>query len=193
MKAFLAILSLCLAGCGTITARRIVEAQTPGAATGAGATLTGPANSAAPTSQTAERTILFQLPALPIPQPAIPESLIKPAPLPAAPLPPAPAWIAERVTTQLGQHQDAAGIVKFAATMSGWGTVRWVGLICILVCLGGLLWSHGNPAGYPVAFWKVGGCGLVLMFVGDHPAWLLLLLIPLGFYAAQKLGVIRIP
>lgn len=191
--AALLLLAAALIGCSTVRdARRVVAEQKPGVATGAGATFVGPANSAAPSTQTAERLIAFEPP-----MPEIPQVVVQsPSPVgPAAPLLPAPrpAWVQERVTTTLGQHQDAAGIVKVAATMSGWSTVKWLGALCILVCAGGILWSHGNPDGYPLVFWKVGGIGVFLMIAGDHPAWLLLLLIPLGFYAVQKLNLIRLP
>ena len=181
------------------TARKVAEAQAPGVATGAGATLSGPANSAASSTQVAERRVAYQpIPrpsavAAPEPQrPSVPMIMSEPPPITVAPQS-APAWTYERTETTLGQHQDAAGIVKVAATMSGWSTVKWIGLICILTCIGGLLWSHGNPDGYPLVFWKVGGIGLFLVLVGDHPAWLLLLLLPLGWYAVQKLNLLRIP
>lgn len=201
----LAIIVVCL-GCSACSmlptsVNRIVEAQTPGVATGAGATLTGPANSATPTTQNAERTIAFTIPnievaapTISIPQPAVPLMSVEPPPPRMPPMSmPQVAWIQERTSTSLGQHQDAAGIVKVAATMSGWSSVKWIGFLCILVCVGGLLWSHGNPDGYPLVFWKVGGVGLFLVLVGDHPAWLLLLLLPLGLYALQKLNLLRIP
>ena len=186
---------LLLSACAPFAARKIVEAQTPGTVTGAGATLVGPGNSASPTTQSAERTIAFTVPQVGTTPQLTPVAVQTPTPVPSAvPLVSiSPAWIQERVTTQLGQHQDAAGIIKVAASVSQWGTVKWMGLICILVCIGGLLWSHGNPDGYPVVFWKVGGCGIALMLIGDHPAWLLILIIPFAFYAVQKLGLIRIP
>jgi hypothetical protein len=190
------LVALALAGCTPInTARRVIQAQAPGSAAGAGAVLTGPTNSATGSAQEAERLVSFQLPGLPIPSPSVPEINVGAPGAERSPIMPAPrpAWIYERSQTTLGAHQDAAGIMKVAATLSGWSSIKWIGLICILACVGGLLWSHGNPDGYPVVFWKVGGVGLCLILVGDHPAWLLLLLIPLAFYAVQKMNLLRIP
>lgn len=184
------------AACSPISsARHIVEAQTPGQVTGAGATLVGPANSATGSSQIAERRMWYRPTRPAAGSVPVAPPVITPAPRVEQPpiQPAAPEWIYERTETTLGQHQDAAGIVKVAATMSAWSSVKWIGLLCILVCLGGLLWSHGNPDGYPLVFWKVGGIGLFLVLVGDNPFWLLLLLLPLGFYAIQRLNLLRLP
>ena len=199
------LLCLSLSGCKSfpVSAQKIVAAQAPGVATGAGATFTGPANSAAPSHQVAERTITFQ--PIPLPQPTIPVIQIPPGSPPSAqpsalqlsPFNPqlaaAPATLHERVETALGAHQDAAGIVKVASTMSSWGTVKWIGLLCVLGAVAGLLWSAGHDQGYPVVFWKIGGVGVFLLLAGDNPLWLLLLLIPFGFYLVQRLNLLRIP
>lgn len=187
----LLLVALLAAGCASSAARKIIAAQAPGTATGAGATLTGPANSATPTTQTAERTIAFHVPAIPVPQPTVPVIAVA-APGDSAPPPPAaPVWLQEKTTTTIGQHQDAAELAKVVA--GGKPLLWWLGLACVATCLGGLLWSHGNPEGYPLVFWKVGGCGVAFMLVGDNPAWLFLLLLPLGFYAVQKLNLLRLP
>lgn len=200
----------CLAfvGCANRPAE-IVRAQAPGGASGAGAVLTGPANSAAPTSQRAERVVAYFPPAPAVavssrppsspaaspgsalPSPAHPEA---PAGIsPAPPAPALPAWVVERVETNLGQHQDAAAIVKVAAAVSSWGAVKWIGALALALGVIGWLWSVGNPAGFPIVFLKIAGCGLALVLVGDSPGWLLLFLLPVGFYAAQKLGLVRVP
>jgi hypothetical protein len=180
-------------GCGQVTSRRIIEAQTPGGASGAGASLTGPANSATASTQTAERTMGFYVPPVAVPRPAVPMIQIETPGLAALPMPPAPAWVQERVQTTIGAHQDASGMMKAAAAMDRWGTVKWMGLLCILVGVGGLLWSAGHNEGYPLIFWKLIGGGVFFIFVAENPAWLLLLLIPLGFYAVQKFNLLRIP
>jgi hypothetical protein len=98
----------------------------------------------------------------------------------------------EKVTTTIGQHQDAAGILAMAAkAASDWGWLRWVGVVCMLAGVAGWLWSVGNPGGYPVVFLGVAACGVLFVFAAENPAWLLVLLLPGGFYAAQKLGVLR--
>ena len=196
---FLALLAL-TAGCAHTIGRRIVEAQTPGTATGAGATLTGPANSATPTKQTAERKIAYHRPVVPPAPAALPPidvtaPAVAPPGQPAIPAPePVPAWIYEKTETTLGQHQDAAGIVKVAATMAQWSSVKWMGLFCIVAGLFGIAWSYKNEeSGYPLVYIKVAAVGVFLVMVADNPAWLLLLLLPLGFYAAQKFNLLRLP
>jgi hypothetical protein len=198
MKLLLVLIALACFGCAQ-TGRRIIEAQTPGASSGAGATLTGPANSAAPSSQVAERRIAYQAapiaPAL-VPVVQIDAPGIAAPPIPAAqlPAPSMPAWVYERTETTLGQHQDAADIVKVAVAVSKWGTVRIVGILCIVLGLGGILWSYKNDeSGYPLVYLKVAGAGVVFLLVGDNPWLLLLLLLPLGLYAAQKFNLLRLP
>lgn len=200
-------------GCKTMqfgkagVAPAILEAQAGGIASGAGGTLQGPANSAAPSTQVATRRTVYVPPDLigvrygqsrpaPAPTPAVKsavESPLTPPPAPSQPIAPSVAWTEERTETTIGQHQDAAGIVKMAATLGGWSTLRWMGALCLAVCIGGLLWSHGNPDGYPLVFWKVGGCGVFFLLCSDNPSWLLLLLLPLGFYAVQKFNLLKIP
>lgn len=203
----LAIICSLMAGCAN-PGRDVVKGQAPGHATGAGSSFTGPANSAAPSTQKAKRTTVYQkAPAArrnstvttPDGQEFELVPVVRTAPAveqpaaPAAPTNPAPSWISEETETTFGQHQDAAGIVKVAMAASRWSLMRWLGIICVLVCLGGLLWSHENPNGYPVVFWKVGACGVFFIIAADHPAWLLLLLLPLGFFAVQKLNLLRLP
>ena len=221
-RALLSALALALAGCSA--SRPVVEAQTPGLASGAGATLTGPGNSAAPTTQEAERVTVYDAQDLPPPDLApfaAPGVTYQAAPAPAGsrdapaaevpgvvtpgrdssiagaawavtpPLLPRPAYVHERVKTTIGQHQDAAGIIRAAGALAQWGWLRWVGVVCILVGGAGWLWSVGNPAGYPVVFLGVLACGVVFVLASANPAWLLVLLLPVGFYAAQKLGVVR--
>jgi hypothetical protein len=183
MKLLLVLIALACFGCAQ-TGRRIIEAQTPGASSGAGATLTGPANSAAPIAPALVPVVQIDAPGIAAP------------PIPAAqlPAPSMPAWVYERTETTLGQHQDAADIVKVAVAVSKWGTVRIVGILCIVLGLGGILWSYKNDeSGYPLVYLKVAGAGVVFLLVGDNPWLLLLLLLPLGLYAAQKFNLLRLP
>lgn len=208
----LAIL-LASVGCSSLpgTAGSIVAQQTPGVSSGAGATFQGPANSAAPSTQVATRRVGYYPP--PVRQWPLPVTGIQPvsaAALPAEPsapppastsasgftppsAPPAPAWIDEHTETTFGQHQDAAGIVKVAVSMGRWGRARWFGILCCLAAVGGLLWAHNNPEGYPVVCWKIGAVGIFLAVFDPSPWWLLLLIIPAGFYLLQKLGLLRLP
>lgn len=201
----LLLLILAAAGCLNKTGQHIAEAQKPGIATGAGATLTGPANSATPTTQVAQRRIAYYPPAAapapapsPTPIPVIDTSspagvapTSSPSQLSSSLAPPAPAWIDERTETTLGQHQDAAGLIKAANALSSWGRARWLGVVCILFAAFALAWAHNNPDGYPVVAWKVGAVGLFLALFDPSPWWLLLLLIPAAFYVAQKLKLIN--
>ncbi len=212
------VLSGCqaLPGQASRSTTAIVKAQTPGTATGSGASVTGPSNSAAPTTQVAERRTAYFPPAAPVrkvmpaamPAPVVAASAA-PEPTPAAavvavPSPPqpvgvegvpqlTPAWTYERTETTLGQHQDAAGIAKVAATVGNWGALKWCGLFCILGGIAGLLYAAGHDEGYPLVCWKIIGFGIFFMMAGDNPLWLLLLLLPFGFYAAQKFGLIAAP
>jgi len=196
----LAVLALFLFGCQNQAGRadNIVKEQTPGAASGAGATLTGPANSGAASTQIATRRTGFypswanwnfrwgkQAPAA---TPAGTNSDREKTAAEAAGLPPypLPAWTEERTETTLGQHQDAAGILQVATAMGGWGRARWFGLLCMFAAYSGLLWAHGNPEGYPLVCWKIGAIGVALAVFDPSPWWLLLLLIPAAFYAYQK-------
>lgn len=208
MKTLTPFLALALVGCqmphfGTpagISATSVISAQAPGTATGGGGTLVGPVNSASPSTQTSETRRAYYPP--PVREP-LPRYETPPSPVPVgvttppvvqqeqSVAPPAPAWIDEKTTTSIGQHQDATGLVKLATVASGKPMLWWLGLCCIAVCVGGLLWSHGNVDGYPVIFWKVGACGVFFLFAGENPLWLLLLLIPIGFYAFQKFGLMK--
>lgn len=172
-------------------AHKIVAGQTPGVATGAGATITGPANSASPTSQLAERIMSFA--PLPVPQPTVPVIQIDQPQPPTFQPPLAPTMVHERVQTTIGQHQDAAGIVKIANAASGWSKIKWLGLVAIVVGIGGLLHAAGNNEGYPLCWWKTIGAGVTMMILDDNPWLWALLLVPAGFYAVQKLGLLRIP
>lgn len=204
---------LCLTGCQNRVSRGIVAEQKPGYAEGAGATFTGPANSAAASTQVAQRRVAYYAPQRePLPRYAAPrkaapettESTEVEAPAqaapsaPFAPLPPvqaapAPAWIDERTETTFGQHQDAAGLVKAATAVGSWGRARWFGILCILAAIGGLLYAAGNAEGYPLICWKVGAVGVFLATFDPSPWWLLLLIIPAGFYVIQKLNLLRLP
>lgn len=192
--------ALLFAGCAHFpgTAGSVVAQQTPGVATGAGATFTGPANSAAASTQTAARRVSYYPPPVraPLPRfgsPARESRAEVVAPPVLLPSPAAPAWIDERTETTFGPHQDASGIIKAANFLAGWGKARWFGVLCLLGAAFGLAWAHNNPEGYPVICWKVGGIGLFLALFDPSPWWLLLLLIPAGFYLAQKLGLLRLP
>ncbi len=199
MRLLIALFAVALVGgCKNLptSVSKIVAGQTPGEATGAGAVFVGPANSAAPSTQVATRQVGYYPPPVKMP---LPRFVPTPAPQPqadVAPVPPetpVPAWVNEHVETTFGQHQDAAGIVKVATSMGGWGSARWLGILCMLGGAFGLAWAHGNPDGYPVVCWKVGGVGLVLAIFDPNPWWILLLLIPAGFYLAQKLNLLKLP
>lgn len=203
------LLSLC--GCVRGGAG-VVAAQAPGRASGAGSELVGPTNAATPSEQTAERVTVYQTDGISAnygatsvensprarsaesgaarvtPAPALHDRL---APAPALPAVVAPAYVIERTQTKLGAHQDAGRIVKLAAAAESWTWLRWVGVACVLAGAGGWLWSVGNPAGFPVVFLGVMACGVVFIFASNNPAWLLVLALPVLFYAAQKLGVVR--
>jgi hypothetical protein len=208
VHALILALALSQTGCQNRMSRGIVSEQKPGLATGAGATFTGPANSAAASTQVAQRRVAYYAPpaasapvAAPLPvrteSPAAPQA----APAPAAhapsyappPGPPAPAWIDERTETSFGQHQDAAGLMKAATAIGSWGRARWFGILCLLASIGGLLYAHGNPEGYPLICWKVGAVGVFLAVFDPSPWWLLLLILPAGFYVVQKLNLLRLP
>lgn len=177
-------------------AASVVSAQAPGVASGAGAEVVGPANSASPTTQTAERRVAYYPP--PGREWPLPTSGVQPQPAPQpapvdAPKDVTPAWSYEKVSTTIGQHQSAATIVKVAEQASGWSSVRWLGILALLVGIGGALWSYNNEHGYMLVFVKVAICGLILVIVGENPWLLLILLIPFGFYVIQKLGLLRLP
>lgn len=209
----LAVLLAAFTGCANRardTSKAILDAQTPGSATGAGATLTSPGNSAAPTTQTATRRMAFYAPAAPqpvrveSPQPLKVESTIpdidtraasSPSTFtfqPSTPAPPAPAWLEEKTETSIGQHQEAAGIMKAAATLDKWPAVKWLGLLAIIGGIAGLLWAAGHDQGYPLVCWKFVGAGLVLILLGDSPWALAALVVPIGFYLAQKYNLARL-
>jgi len=202
-------------GCQNRLSRGIVSEQKPGLATGAGATFTGPANSAAASTQVAQRRAAYYAPSSPVAAP-LPVRTTEPTPLapslapeaaPAAsgsPLsslssqlppsaPPAPAWIDERTETTFGPHQDAAGLMKAATAIGSWGKARWLGLLCCAFSALALAWSHNNPEGYPLVAWKIGAVGLALVVLDPSPWWLLLLILPAAFYVVQKLNLLRLP
>lgn len=198
---------LTLTGCAQRSGANILAEQRPGEASGAGATLTGPTNAAAATTQTAKRRVGYYPPPSrqwPLPTTGLvatpaettlpvnattpdqsPSGAVSPAPLAA----PAPAWIDETVTTTIGQHQDAAGLIKAASAMASWGKARWLGIVCILCGAFGLAWAHNNPDGYPLICWKIAGIGLALAIFDPSPWWLLALLLPAAFYIWQKLQI----
>lgn len=198
------------AGCSTLGLTKAVslaEAQQAGHAEGAGANVTGPTNAAAPTVQSAFRdikytpvivrpkaraehefpAILAQYPNQPSPQSASGNDANQIEVLAV------PTSASERVETTIGQHQNVEGIVKAAMIASRWSSVRWLGILTIIIGVGGMLWSHGNPDGYPLIFVKVIGCGIVLTLIGENPWLLLILLLPVGFYVLQKLNLLRLP
>lgn len=184
-------------------AREIVNAQRPGVATGAGATITGPTNSAAPTTQVAERRANY-FPPDPYPVGAWRQFAGKPAstaaedsplqPQAAASYVPAQpvASMYERTETTFGQHQSASAVIQAAAKLDGFNKIQWVGLLLIVGSVAALLWSAGHNEGYPVIYWKCLGLGVFFLFC-DNPLWLLLLLIPAGFYAVQRFGLWKFP
>lgn len=197
-RVLLAALFLCVAAACSNPSRqtaRVITAQAPGSASGSGSTLVGPTNSAASSTQVAERTTVWAPPptALATPFVSAPTIPSVTTPLPPSSLP-IPVWTTERTSTTLGSHQDATGLLKAAQVASGWPAVRWIGIICVILCIGGLLHSHNNPdTGYPLVWIKVGISGVILIIIGDNPWMLLLLSIPVGFYLLQKLGLIRLP
>lgn len=198
-----------LLGC-TQQPSRVVEAQRPGEAEGAGAKLTGPANSGAASNQKAWRYVSYYPPPAPnpakvetipvvdtatgtvgheeVPAPAVAQEAAAPVPVT---LPQPMVWM-EGSDSTLGAHQDAASIIEQAAkAVNKWGWMRWVGILCILAGIAGWLWSVGNQMGYPLVFLGVAGCGVVFVFTSANPAWLLLILLPLGFYAAQAMNLFK--
>lgn len=208
LAALLAVLFLFVLGCKSLGLARatsnVLSAQTPGVATGAGGTLTAPGNAAAPSTQTSRRTTVWaNAPASARNGPLAAQSATDgvepaavPAPVAAPPAPPpgpAPLWTQEETTTTIGQHQDAAAILKVATTVSQWGRARLLGILLIIAGVFGLALAHNNPEGYPVICWKITGIGLFLAVFDPSPWWLLLLLIPAGFYLAQKLNLLRLP
>lgn len=209
MKAALLLVVLVLA-CGCQPMRvtsAVMEAQRPGEATGAGARLLGPANSSQASTQVAERVVEWAMPVVevPVPQPVVPvvdvggavrrEVVVQPAAMPVpGPRVAQPVRVSERVTTSLGSHQDAAGIIAQAAKLvEGFSTVQWIGLGCLLLGFGGLLHAAGNEAtGYPACWMLVAAVGLVLLVTGN--GWLLFAAaVPAGLYFGQKFGILRIP
>lgn len=198
----LAVLCALASGCMNkgAAATNIVAQQTPGYSTGAGASFTGPANSAAPSTQVAQRrAAYYPAPTRQWPLPTTGIKAASPAPSDAtanakpeaeqSPAVPTPAWIDERTETTFGQHQDAAGLVQAATAMGNWGKARWFGILCVLFGAFALAWAHNNPEGYPLVAWKIGAVGLFLVIFDPSPWWLLLLLIPAGFYTIQKLKI----
>lgn len=214
MKAII-LLSLLLVGCNGFGVKvasspssGILAQQTPGLASGAGATFTGPSNSAGASTQVASRRVGYFQP-LPV---NLPTPVVQTSVQPVAPdvksdvstqvvqpqmqvfnQTPQPAWIDEKVETTYAPHQDAAGIIKVSNILSQWGVMRWIGLLCVFVGYSGILWSTHNPEGYLVVFWKVVACGVVFFVIDASLWWLLLLVIPAGFYLMQKLGLLNIP
>jgi|GEM_PF-6397219 len=202
-------LLLTLAGCNNrpALATRVADAQHPGTSTGAGATFQGPANSAAPSTQIAQRRAAYYpaptrewpLPTTGLsPSPSSPPSSVSSVSSPSSPsspssAPPQPAWIDEKTETTFGQHQDAAALVQAATALGSWGKARWAGIFLMLASAFGLAWAHNNPEGYPLVCWKGAAIGLGLALLDPSPWWLLLLLIPAGFYFAQKLNLLRLP
>ena len=205
------LLALSMSGCKTLqfgkagVVPEIIHAQTPGTASGAGGTITGPANSGAPTTQVSERRAAY-FPPFPGPVASVrvntptanpmtlppKETALASIPAPSQPEPQVAA-IWERTETTIGAHQSATGIVKAAATMEGWSTFRWLSLLALVVGLGGMLYSYNNEAsGYMMVWMKVAGVGAFCLLTSDNPFWLLLLLIPAAFYAAQRFNLFRI-
>jgi len=189
-----ALFLLILAGCAGHEARKLVEAQKPGTSVGAGATLTGPTNSSAPSTQKATRVIHFAPPAVAqvaLPTPVIPSVELKAQDL-SQPAPSVPSAVYEHVETSLGQHQDATALIKAAGEMSKWTTHRWIGFVGVFIGVGGVLWSYKNEeSGYPMVYVKIIIVSTIVMLV-DNPWWLLLGLLPLAFYMAQKLNLLRL-
>ncbi len=182
----------------------IIAAQTPGVATGAGSTITGPSNAGAATTQIAERRAAY-FPPFPASSAHVPpytaaenplteaakETAL--APIPAKPPVGAIAATYERTETSFGQHQSATGIVKAAASMEGWSTFRWLALGALVVGIAGMLYSYNNEqSGYMMVWMKVAGVGAFCLMTSDNSLWLLLLIVPIGFWAIQKWGLFKV-
>jgi hypothetical protein len=190
-----------LSGCRYIPSspRRVVEAQKPGIATGAGATFTGPTNSAAPSTQTAEKRVAYYPRPQREPLPRYYAPVVSPGSEPAPSIveqneDPTIAWMYERAETTFGEHQNAGAIMKAAAAMSKWSSLRWIGLTCVVLGVLGMAWSYKNEeSGYPLVYLKLAGFGVFFLLASDNPLWLLLLIIPVGFYAVQKFGLWKLP
>lgn len=202
---------LLVTGCAA-DGRRLAAAQAPGQATGAGATFTGPTNSAAPSTQRATRTTVYpqrvpsfigRAPSLDLAAFRVQDAAgqvyeLTPVVLTGEPGLSAPAAqpqiVHEETETTFGQHQDAAGILKSAVeTLGKWGWLRWVGIVCILAGIAGWLWSVGNENGYVLVFLGISGCGVVFVLASNNPWWLAVLVLPLGFYAVQKMNLLKFP
>lgn len=192
------------------SASQVIASQKGGESTGAGATMVSPNNAASPSTQVSERwadyfppeqTAVITIPHEPVLKIEVPRGTDTPAiePFVALPEPKAPpqmrvSRVYEKTSTQLGAHQDAGGILKIAAEASKLGVVRAFGLIGMLFALGGYLYSaHNDHSGYPLVFILTGCVGLMLTIVGGSPAMLAWYLIPLGFYAVQKFGLLKLP
>ncbi len=190
----LLLVCLLLSGCSHFTSKtapNILAEQTPGVVEGGGAKLTSPGNAAAPTTMVAEKRTAFYPPPQRQPLPRY-ESPAKPVESPAI-APPAPVWIDEKVTTTIGAHQDAAAIVKVASEANTWSKTRWIGIALVVVALLAALYYRGTPDGYPLIYLKVGAIGLALAIIDPSPWWFLMLIIPAGFYVAQKFNLLRLP
>ena len=192
MRLTLLTLSLLLVGCTTARqASSVITAQSPGVAQGAGATVIGPTNSGSQTIQVADRKITYQ----PYISPDLlavranvqPQPQALPPGVPQQQFIPVISSVTEHTETTIGSHQDAALLIKVASGIGTWGKARWVGICFIIFGAFAIAWSHNNPEGYPLVAWKFMAGGLFLALFDPSPWWLLVLLVPAGFYAVQKI------
>ena len=180
------------AGCSlqrSKTAPNILEQQTPGIVEGGGAKLTSPGNAASPTTMTAEKRTGFYPPPHYEPLPRFSHEKKSDAPAET----PAPAWIDEKVTTSIGQHQSAEAIIKVAEQANKWSKTRWIGICLVVGSILIALYYRGTPDGYPMIYMKIGVIGAGIAIIDPSPWWLTALIIPAAFYVAQKFNLLKIP
>lgn len=202
----LMLLAFVLAGgCSTLSrnASAPIGAQKGGYAEGAGASIQQPVNSAAPSTQKATRKRWFATSTRnPAASRQSPDAVVKQdltntpgveVEIPAGPV--VPVYEEETTETVLGEHQDAAGILKAAKQLP---LIIWAGIAGIIVGLGGYLHAHNNEhTGYPMVWILTGGIGIFLVLLaasGDlSSGWIFAYAVPALLYGAQKFGLLNIP
>jgi hypothetical protein len=186
----LALLLMIVSGCSTLSrnASAPIEAQKGGYAYGAGGTIQQPVNSAAPSSQISKRDIWYappfyvQAPSH-LQSPQAQGTVEEPQMLPVVPV-----REHQEVSTILGEHQDAAGIIKAARMVP---MIIWAGIAGLLLGIGGFLHSHNNePTGYPMVWIITGGIGILLLLFAasgsQSSGWIYLYSIPAALWGMQQ-------
>lgn len=184
----LALAVLC--SCSTLSrnASAPIEAQKGGYAYGAGGTIQQPVNSAAPSSQVAKRDIWYAPPFYvqaqsKVQSPQAQDTVEEPQMLPVVPV-----REHQEVSTILGEHQDAAGIIKAARMVP---MIIWAGIVGLLLGIGGFLHSHNNEqTGYPMVWITTGGVGIILLLLAasgsQSSGWMYLYSIPAALWGIQQ-------